>query len=87
MIERDANLITFHYDRDGPWDAAPANDFSQFPQDFQEEIDSYNILRPNNYSFCALKRLDPSHQVFTAYTSMSYYLPVGNVFSRGGSET
>jgi len=60
VIERDANLITFHYDRGVPWDASLANDFSQFPQDLQEETEGHNILKPKN------------HKTYLAVTPLSF---------------
>ena len=58
-INQISNLNTYHFDEGVPWDAAFANDFSQFPQDFQEDIAGYVSLIPD------------SNQVYVSVTPLS----------------
>ena len=50
VIKRDGDMIVSHSDNGVPWDASLANDFSQYPQDFRDEIAAINANKPAGHA-------------------------------------
>jgi len=49
VIRNDGDLLVAHFDNGIPWDAALVNNFSQYPQDFRDEINFLVAARPSGH--------------------------------------
>ncbi len=59
-IAADGDLVVAHHDSGIPWDAALDNDFSRYPQDFQDEVTGIAAWKP------------PGHRLYLAVTPIAF---------------
>ncbi len=59
-IAADGDLVVAHHDSGIPWDAALDNDFSRYPQDFQDEVAGIAAWKP------------PGHKLYVAVTPIAF---------------
>jgi len=59
-IAADGDLLVAHHDSGIPWNAALDNDFSQYPQDFQDEVTGIAAWKP------------PGHRLYLAVTPIAF---------------
>ncbi|GAB4366216.1 MAG: hypothetical protein Kow00128_09440 [Deltaproteobacteria bacterium] len=60
VIANDGDLLVAHHDSGIPWDAALANDFAQYPPDFQDEVVQIAAWKP------------PGHRLYLAVTPIAF---------------
>lgn len=60
VIANEGDLLVAHHDSGIPWDAALANDFGRYPQDFQDEVTGIATWKP------------PGHRLYLAVTPIAF---------------
>ncbi|MGB7971278.1 MAG: hypothetical protein WCF31_04820 [Candidatus Deferrimicrobiaceae bacterium] len=60
VIATEGDLLVAHHDSGIPWDAALANDFSRYPEDFRDEVAGIAAWKP------------PGHQLYLAVTPIAF---------------